>query len=423
MEQLDELFSFLHDPREDVRQLAVNNVAGLTKSPELIPFFAKNDGKVVKDLMAMRKDHPLIAHDSISALVNLSTYDEILPFLDDEMFVFSVVLTIVIPNSVLADLCCMLLNNMTKHAPIAKRLIPPEPDGAAPASPAATAPAAAKAAGTAADAAPAKKQKNPADRQPPRILSTRDFLSGVFANVSALSAGARSLRQRSAIDGTIRLSKLLPFTDHPSAIRRGGAIAAIKNCCFDVEADATTSSTTTATTTTSTNDRGLLLSPELNLLPYVLLPLADGRDDDDLTDDERSQLPDELQFVEPERRREADARLRRMLVETLLLLAHTRPGRELLRRRRVYPVVRNMHRVEADEGVADCAERLVNLLMRDEPEDGEVAEAEVAALGKETKGSVPSAGPKKRAVVQEVVDSDDDEDGEDAGGVDVSAII
>jgi hypothetical protein len=53
-------------------------------------------------------------------------------------------------------------------------------------------------------------------------------------------------------------------------------------------------------------------------------------------------------------------------VETLILLTSTRHGRDILRKRKVYPVIRNLHRAEQNEQVCDAAERVVQMLMRDE---------------------------------------------------------
>ena len=80
-------------------------------------------------------------------------------------------------------------------------------------------------------------------------------------------------------------------------------------------------------------------------------------------------LYDELQLLEPTKTREPDAFLRTQLLETLLLLATTRHGRQLMRRRKVYPIVRHMHLAETDEQCDETARRLVDMLMRDEQDD------------------------------------------------------
>ncbi|KAJ3075609.1 hypothetical protein HDU99_001500, partial [Rhizoclosmatium hyalinum] len=107
-----------------IRKLAAENCAGLSKATDLHPVFGHNNGAAIKRLMEMIADHPLIAHDAISAMVNLSANPDLVPYFNNEGFVAMLVITIFLPDSVLADLCCMLLNNITKDEAIAKLLIP-----------------------------------------------------------------------------------------------------------------------------------------------------------------------------------------------------------------------------------------------------------------------------------------------------------
>ncbi len=76
-------------------------------------------------------------------------------------------------------------------------------------------------------------------------------------------------------------------------------------------------------------------------------------------------LPD-LQLLPPDKARDRDAQNVRTHLETLLLLTTTREGREVLRGAGVYPVVRETHAAVEDEGVREVADRLVQVLMRDE---------------------------------------------------------
>lgn len=84
-----------------------------------------------------------------------------------------------------------------------------------------------------------------------------DFLGGVLANIAMTPAGAAWFRGRTGVDGTIRLSKMVVFTEHPNRIRRNAAISTIKNTTFE-----------------PVGHELLLTDPELNLLPYILLPLS-----------------------------------------------------------------------------------------------------------------------------------------------------
>lgn len=67
--------------------------------------------------------------------------------------------------------------------------------------------------------------------------------------------------------------------------------------------------------------------------------------------------------------------LRLILVEALLLLTHTRFGREYLRKKQVYRVIQRLHEKENDEDIKEKCVSLVEMLIRDE-EGPEVTELE-----------------------------------------------
>jgi len=112
-------------------------------------------------------------------------------------------------------------------------------------------------------------------------------------------------------------------------------------------------------------------APGVGALPYILLPLA-GPEEFELEDQEK--LPDALQFLPPTKTREHDSTLRHMHVETLLLLCHTRWGRDFLRNNGVYEIVRAAHLEEKVAKVSESIERLVALLKGDEPANSRALE-------------------------------------------------
>uniref|UniRef100_A0A8C7Z6X5 Protein HGH1 C-terminal domain-containing protein n=1 Tax=Oryzias sinensis TaxID=183150 RepID=A0A8C7Z6X5_9TELE len=59
-----------------------------------------------------------------------------------------------------------------------------------------------------------------------------------------------------------------------------------------------------------------------------------------------------------------------MLLEALLLLTATRAGRKALRDKKVYPIAREFHLWEKDVHVSAACEKLVQVLIGDEPEPG-----------------------------------------------------
>lgn len=85
-------------------------------------------------------------------------------------------------------------------------------------------------------------------------------------------------------------------------------------------------------------------------------------------------MPEDLQLLPEDKRREGDPKLRQILVESLLMLTNTRPGREIMRTRKVYPVLRELHKVETTQPILDAIDDVVQMLMRDElPEAKEEA--------------------------------------------------
>ena len=89
--------------------------------------------------------------------------------------------------------------------------------------------------------------------------------------------------------------------------------------------------------------------------------------------EEMEKLPEEVQLLEPDKEREPDVGVLTSHLETLLLLTTTMEGREALRDKGVYPVVRECHANVEDERVKESCDRWVQVVMRDEEarEEGE----------------------------------------------------
>jgi len=179
-----------------------------------------------------------------------------------------------------------------------------------------------------------------------------DHLSYVIADLGAHAAGRAYLvgtAQHGNDDGVVPLAKVAVFVEHGRAVRRRGAAAALKNAAFETAAHAA------------------LLDPHgaVNLLPYVLAPLMGGEE----YGEEGDSLPDEVQLLPPDKQRETEVDIVKTHLETLLLLSSTRHGREVLRAKSVYAVVREVHLQVEDEDVREVCDRIVQVLMRGEPEE------------------------------------------------------
>jgi len=309
---------------------------------------------IIEDLKRLSEDQHITAHDAFSALINLSDTPPVVEQLCDPDFLSVIFFTIIDHDSLLADLACMLLSNLTKVDSVVNLCltasIPPHSSH----------PTIVQ---DQSFSARLKKSSNPlmdlfielfarGDRKQINPHANFDFLASVWANLSASSKGRDYLvgvGPSPTITHEAPLFQLSPFTEHPSLIRRGGVISAIKNCCFATEV----------------HDQ--LLSPTgFNLLPAILLPLMGPESLDD--PQEQEEFPVECQLLGPDKRRESDANLRLILVEALILLATYPAQREIMRKKKVYRIVQILHLAETSENVQESIERLVNLLMRDEAE-------------------------------------------------------
>jgi Domain of unknown function (DUF383)/Domain of unknown function (DUF384) len=184
-----------------------------------------------------------------------------------------------------------------------------------------------------------------------------DYLSYVFADLSRHGAGRKYFLTRQAYDDVVPITKLIVFTDeHRSLVRRKGVASTLKNICFETRA------------------HGFLLSdPGASILPYILLPLAGN---EELSDEDTEGMLVDLQLLPSDKKRDPDTEILVTHLETLLLLTTCRGGREIMRKLKVYPVVRECHLHVENEKVREACDRLVQVLLRDEADDREGDKAE-----------------------------------------------
>ncbi|GJN92101.1 hypothetical protein Rhopal_005130-T1 [Rhodotorula paludigena] len=385
--QLLELFSFLQDPQAPVRRIALASLLPYTipDAPERKLFLRDAH---IEQLATMCADQELIAHDALSALINLSSTLEVVTRLHKlPGFVTGLVRMIIDEKALLSDLACMLLSNMSKLDAVSRQILGLRvPFSLVEDAPAADAPSATAGAGDA-DASTAAAPRGPTLQASTEEIAALDlllevflkgegkkynpnanydFLASVFANVSLLPAGRAFLL--STPDRSIEppLAKIISFTEHPSTIRRGGVASTIKNAAFEKAGH---------TRLVASSNEGPAEEGCIDLLVQLLLPLC-GNEEFDL--DVMDELPGELQLLPASKQREPDAQIRLILVETLVLLATARPNRDAMRARGVYPVIKEAHLKEAVPGVKEAMVRLVNLLMREEGPDTAVSELDAS---------------------------------------------
>ncbi|XP_072266604.1 protein HGH1 homolog isoform X2 [Pyxicephalus adspersus] len=175
---------------------------------------------------------------------------------------------------------------------------------------------------------------------------TLDYLGPLLCNLTQLAEGRSFLLDRSRCV----LQRLLPYTHTPgSVICRGGIVGTLRNCCFNHR------------------DHSWLLGEDVDLLPFLLLPLAGG---EEYTDEEMERLPLDLQYLPEDKQREPDPDIRRMLIECLQLLCATQEGRAILKQSGAYLILRSLHSWEMEPAVKRTCEKVIQILIGDEPEPG-----------------------------------------------------
>ncbi|XP_010959475.2 protein HGH1 homolog [Camelus ferus] len=172
------------------------------------------------------------------------------------------------------------------------------------------------------------------------------YLGPVLSNLSQRPATRAFLLDR---DRCV-VQRLLPLTQYAdSSVRRGGVVGTLRNCCFEHR------------------HHEWLLGPEVDILPFLLLPLAGP---EDFSEEEMERLPVDLQYLPSDKQRESDADIRKMLIEAIMLLTATAPGRKQVRDQGAYLILRELHSWESEPDVRMACEKLIQVLIGDEPEHG-----------------------------------------------------
>lgn len=178
-----------------------------------------------------------------------------------------------------------------------------------------------------------------------------DYVGPIFSNLTQCAKG----REIVCDPQNDFLHRILPFVNQQSnLVRRGGATGVLKNICFD------------------TGRHEWLMSEQVNVLPFILLPLAGPEEYDD---EDNDKFPIELQYLDTDKEREFDPDLRIMLLDTIAQLCATRKSRDYLRSKGTYEILREYHKWESKVGENKVAllkcENVVNILIRTEEEIGE----------------------------------------------------
>lgn len=340
--ELEELVEFLHSPQPAVVQIALDNLVGFSQGAHQ-QVFAYANYEAIQDLKKLsQNDQKTTVTQAVTILANLC--DDVTMrklIVEDVNYLEFLVTAIIRPTNMNADLMCILLANLAKNDAITKlfefkiKLSDEQKKIFA--------------LDHAMDCLMDCFVKG-SDRTLNKYADF-DYLAYFFADISRFELGRKYFVTEQAYDEVVPISKLLVFTEkYDSKVRREGVASTIKNSLFDVDRHLT-----------------LVSNDKINLLPYLLLPIAGP---EEIDEDDMFNLPDELQLLPPDKKRDPVDSIICTHLESLLLLCTTREMREFLREKSVYPLVRELHKSAESEQVTDLCDRLVQMLMRDEaPQD------------------------------------------------------
>ena len=141
---------------------------------------------------------------------------------------------------------------------------------------------------------------------------------------------------------------LLKELRSPNVVRRRGCSCAVRNCLFSI-------------------DHHDFFMTQDGVIEQLLRPLLGP---EGLEDEEEDDLTPELVSIlhSGNLEREPDDSVRRSIVDALLMLATTRKGRDKLKERNAYQVIKVYHTTEDNEETSDQVFKLVDMLLMDEDE-------------------------------------------------------
>lgn len=383
--ELQELVGFLHDNQLNVREIALQHLVqyspgGPNNQQDI---FKYDNCRAIEDLIKLTDEKKgKTINESLTILVNLCDDEELRQLISkDKFFLQSLVEKLPNPTNLNAELMCILMANLAKTDNILQIFD-----------------INIKIADDQKDIFKSTKAMDclmdmfvKGSERKINKYAVYDYLSYFFADLSRFKEGREYFVTEQAYDGVIPLTKLLVFTEkYDAKVRREGVASTIKNSLFDIQ------------------KHMVFLEEPINLLSFILGPIA-LPGNKGLSDDEILELPDELQFLDEDKKTEPLKDIIAVHLESLLLLCATRKAREFLRSKSVYPVVRELHKESNDETITDLCDRVVQMLMRDEGEEkGEEEEfneiKDMLEKVEELDGDVEMKN-----------DDDDDEDDDDDG--------
>lgn len=178
------------------------------------------------------------------------------------------------------------------------------------------------------------------------LIESNELVSALITNFSQIEDVRQTIVSESQL-----ICQLFDVFDKSSNIRvKNAVICIVRNCCFDIQL------------------HQKLLDPQNELLVKLVLPIAGP---EELPEEENNELPIDLQYLGTDKSRESDPEIRKLLMESLLMLLSTRFGREVIRESNIYYILREYHKWEKVREVQKAIEDVVDIVIKKESEINE----------------------------------------------------
>ncbi|GMM53310.1 Hgh1 protein [Starmerella bacillaris] len=310
---VSDLIELLGAPRADVVAIAVKNLMQFSSSEESLHFFKANNWNGLRALenISLTNNNTDVVQDALICLVNLTCFEDVRKqvVVDSAAVRAYATLLTATKKASFTQYLCMLFNNLAKEPETLKAL----------------------------DETLIKALFLTATTHISAKDSDYDFLFMVFTEFARQDADL--------------IAKFVPnlfgaLVNGTESQKRICA-ATIKNCLLHEKSNEN-------------------FANDTPLIETIMITLKGS---EELDEEDTSKLPEVVRnTISPEKTREEDLEVQLTLLQCLLLIGSTVCGREALRRKNAYFVVRELHLATKNNEVAQLCEEYVNLVMRGEPE-------------------------------------------------------
>lgn len=323
-----DLIAFLDSPDSNISKVALENLLQFTPAAAGQAFvFEEDDFKGVRALkkLSVKSTDPLIVQNSLIALINLSDSEKIRAELASDKVALQQYAKYITatPKLPFVKYACMLLTNLGRESEALSGL---------------------QSGSIAALMLTTAKPQNIGDED-------YDFLAIAFSEFAR--QGPKDIARSVPFlypELLLHKDKSL-YPNQPSLNRRKGVAATIKNTLFDAD-----------------------LHEPLGLdTPLIETILSCLKGDEEMDPEDFAKLPPLVRREHTEfgALREPDEFVQYTLMEGLVLLSSSQVGRDVLREKNAYYVVRELHLATKNAELAAICENFVNMVMRGDPKANE----------------------------------------------------